>query len=253
MRQLARRRQLAMQPTLFISDLHLAPGHDAATAAFHAFARGPARRAAAVYILGDLFDAWIGDDQTRDPYYRAVADSLRAVSAEGIPLFFAHGNRDFLIGEAFLREIGARLLAEQTVIDLNGRRALISHGDELCTDDVAYQRFKARTRTDEWQRNILRNPYIVRRGIALYFRIGSLTATRFKRTEMMDVNEDTVGAAFRKFGVDLMIHGHTHRPARHHYTIDGTARERVVLSDWVNEGHYLEAGPRRLEARDITG
>lgn len=242
-----------MRPTLFISDLHLAPGRDAETAAFHAFARGPARSAAAVYILGDLFDAWIGDDQVRDPYYRAVADSLKSISAEGTPLFFAHGNRDFLVGGAFLRDIGAKLLAEQTVIDLNSRRALISHGDELCTDDVGYQRFKARTRTEEWKRNILRLPYIVRRGVALYYRVGSLTMTKFKTREIMDVNPDAVNVAFRKFGVDLMIHGHTHRPMRHHYTIDGAPRERIVLSDWVNEGHYLEAGARGLEARDVAG
>ena len=241
-----------MGPTLFLSDLHLAQGRDAETAAFRAFVRGPARRAAAVYILGDLFDAWIGDDQVRERYYRDIADALKGVTNAGVPLYFAHGNRDFMVGDAFLRSIGASLLAEQTVIEVDGRRALVSHGDELCTDDVGYQRFKRRSRSADWKRRMLRLPYLLRGGLALYYRLGSRVLTRHKSAMIMDVNAQAVADAFRRFDVDLMIHGHTHRPARHHYTIDGVPRERIVLADWVGGGHYLEAKEGRLEPHDVS-
>src|SRR5690242_15919996 len=141
-----------MKPTLLLSDLHLAPDRPASVAAFHAFARGPAREAAAVYVMGDLFDSWIGDDQRRDPFARAVAASLRGISDAGVPLYVARGNRDFLLGVDFAREAGATLMDEQTVVDVAGTPTLLTHGDELCTDDIAYQRYRAWSRDPRAQR-----------------------------------------------------------------------------------------------------
>ena len=236
-----------------MSDLHLAPANPRAAAAFHALMRGPARHAAAVYILGDLFDVWIGDDQLRVPFYRRVAEALREVSASGIPVHVARGNRDFLIGEQFAAASGARLLPEQIVVDVAGVPTLLMHGDELCTDDVAYQRFRAHARTAQWRDDILSKPYWQRRLIGWYLRLRSRRATAQKREEIMDVNEGAVADAFRAHGVTRMIHGHTHRPARHALTVDGTLRERHVMAAWHDDGHYLEVDDRGVQVRTIKG
>jgi UDP-2,3-diacylglucosamine hydrolase len=229
-----------MAATLLLSDLHLSPARPRAVAAFHAFAHGPAQRAAAVYILGDLFDWWVGDDQLRARFYRRIAEALRSIHDAGVALYVARGNRDFLIGAGFAATTGATLLGERTVHRLGGIATLLTHGDELCTDDVAYQRFRAHSRTDAWRANILRKPYWVRRAIAAYLRMRSRTATAMKPESIMDVNEDAVAGAFRAHRVTRMVHGHTHRPARHALTVDGVACERHVLAAWHDEGHYLE-------------
>jgi UDP-2,3-diacylglucosamine hydrolase len=215
--------------------------------------RGPARHAAAVYILGDLFDVWIGDDQLRTPFYRRVAEAVRAVSSAGIPVYIARGNRDFLIGERFAAACGAKLLPEQIVVDIAGVPTLLTHGDELCTDDVAYQRFRARARTPEWRDDILRRPYWQRRLIAWYLRLRSRRATAQKTDAIMDVNEGAVADAFRSHGVTRMIHGHTHRPARHALSVDGTPRERHVMAAWHDDGQYLQVDDRGVEVHTIKG
>jgi UDP-2,3-diacylglucosamine hydrolase len=241
------------KPALLLSDLHLAPGRTAAVAAFHAFTRGPAREAAAVYIMGDLFDAWVGDDQCREPFARAIVESLRGVSDAGVPLYIARGNRDFLLGEDFARAAGATLLPEQTVVDLGGTPTLLAHGDEFCTDDVGYQRYRALSRDPRRQRWLLRLPYRARRWLAAWLRRGSRAATARKPESILDVNAAAIEQAFRRGDVMRMIHGHTHRPARHVLTIDGARRERLVLADWEDRGHYLEVDGDGARTRDING
>jgi UDP-2,3-diacylglucosamine hydrolase len=193
-----------------------------------------------VYVLGDLYDWWIGDDQLGDPFAYGVAESLQGIAAAGIPLFVAHGNRDFLLGERFVRTSGAVLLPEQTIVDLYGTRTLVTHGDELCTSDVDYQRYRARVRDPAFQRRALRMPYVARRVIASWLRRKSSAATALKPEAITDVALDAVDAAFRKHDVTRMIHGHTHRPARHHHAVDSLPRERFVLADWHDRGHWLE-------------
>jgi UDP-2,3-diacylglucosamine hydrolase len=241
-----------MRPTLLLSDLHLAPERTAAVAAFHAFARGPAREAAAVYIMGDLFDAWVGDDQREEPFARAVVESLRGIRAAGVPLFIARGNRDFLLGDDFARAAGATLLAEQTIVDLGGTPTLLSHGDEFCTDDTGYQRYRALARDPRYQRRLLRLPYRVRRWIGAWLRRKSRAATARKPESILDVNAAAIEQAFQRLDVARMIHGHTHRPARHVSVVDGRSRERVVLADWDDRGHYLEIDATGARTREIT-
>ena len=242
-----------MKPTLLLSDLHLAPGRTAPAAAFEAFARGPARDAAAVYVMGDLFDAWLGDEQCRDPFGRTVVAALRSISDAGVPLYVARGNRDFLLGPAFAAQAGATLLPEQTLVDLGGTRTLLTHGDEFCTDDVEYQRFRTLSRDPRYQRRLLSLPYFVRRWIAKYLRNRSHRDTARKPESILDVNPGALDDAFRRFGVARMIHGHTHRPARHTSVVDGVARERIVLADWGDRGHYVEVDEQGARTREIAG
>jgi len=229
----------AMKPLLFLSDLHLAPDRPKATAAFHAFCAGPARNASGVYILGDLFDSWIGDDVLADRFPAEIAASIRDVTASGIPVYIAHGNRDFLLGPRFMTATGATLLPERHVIDVDGTSTLLSHGDELCTGDIAYQDYRARIRSPDAQRRLLSLPLFVRRLIAAWLRRKSRDATSLKAESIMDVDEATVASTFRETGVARMIHGHTHRPATHVIDVDGRSRERVVLADWHDDGEYV--------------
>lgn len=242
-----------MKPALFVSDLHLAPGHPATAAAFHAWARGPARDASALYVLGDLFDAWIGDEQIHEPFARDVVASLRAVADAGVPVAVMHGNRDFLLGPRFARAAGATLLPERVVADVGGVPTLLLHGDELCTGDADYQRYRAWVRDPARLRRFLALPWPVRRAVAAWLRRRSRIATRDKPDEIMDVSDDAVVRAFRDTGTTRMVHGHTHRPATHRHDVDGRACERVVLSDWRDRATWLEVGaagvrPCELEA-----
>ena len=242
-----------MKPTLLLSDLHLAPDRSAALAAFHAFAGGPAREAAAVYVMGDLFDAWIGDDQRREPFARAIVASLRGVRDAGVPVFVARGNRDFLLGADFARDAGATLMDEQTVVDIAGTATLLTHGDEFCTDDVDYQRFRAWSRDPRSQRRLLRLPYAARRLVAAWLRRGSRAATARKPESILDVNAAAVEQAFRTHSVTRIVHGHTHRPARHSSSVDGRACERIVLADWDDRGHYVAIDHEGVREHDIEG
>ncbi|MCC7326753.1 MAG: UDP-2,3-diacylglucosamine diphosphatase [Burkholderiales bacterium] len=240
-------------PTLLLSDLHLAPERPAALAAFHAFAAGPARDAAAVYVLGDLFDWWVGDDQMRDPVVATVVAALRGIADAGIPLFVARGNRDFLLGERFARATGATLLPEFIVVELAGARTLLCHGDELCADDAEYQAYRTRMRDPRTQARLLRLPYAARCAIAWWLRRKSSNEKALKPESIMDVAPDAVTRAFRQHDVARLIHGHTHRPALHIHDVDGVARERYVMADWHDCGHYLAVDANGIHARTISG
>lgn len=220
--------------------------------AFHAFAAGPAREAAAVYMLGDIFDWWVGDDQVRMPFVADVVRSMRGISDAGVALYIGQGNRDFLIGERLAKAAGATLLPEFVLLDLHGVRTLLCHGDQLCTDDVEYQAYRARMRDPQVQARLLRLPYFVRRLIAAWLRRKSRNTKALKPESIMDVAVATVEQTFRDHGAARMIHGHTHRPAVHAHDVDGTLRERIVLADWEQEGRYLEAGERGLVERTIA-
>jgi UDP-2,3-diacylglucosamine hydrolase len=242
-----------MKPLLFLSDVHLAPDRPNATAAFHAFCAGPARDAQAVYILGDLFDSWIGDDELGDRFPAGIAAALRGVTQAGVCVYVAHGNRDFLLGARFAAETGVTLLPERNLIDIDGAPTLLSHGDELCVGDVAYQQYRARIRSPESQRRLLALPLFVRRLIARWLRRKSRRATSLKAESIMDVDEVEVATTFRDTGVARMIHGHTHRPATHSIDVDGRRRERVVLADWRDEGEYLLIDRANVARVVITG
>jgi len=241
------------RPTLFASDLHLSPDRPAARAAFRAFAQGPARGAQAVYLLGDLFDWWVGDDQMADPFVAGIVADLHSLSAAGVPLFIGHGNRDFMLGARFARATGATLLPEQQVLDLAGIRTVICHGDELCTDDTEYQAYRTRMRDPATQARLLRLPYFARRAIAWWLRRKSRDDKALKADQIMNVNDDAVVAALRAHDVQRMIHGHTHRPARHEHVVDGTTRERFVLADWHAQGQYLAVDAAGVRDHVIRG
>jgi len=236
--------------TLFISDLHLDPGDPAVVRQFHAFLETDARRADALYILGDLFEAWLGDDDP-EPLARGVVAALRALTDAGVPCFVMHGNRDFLIGSRFCREAGATRLEDGTVVDLYGERVLLMHGDALCTDDVSYQRL----------RRILRNPAVrfvlrhlslgQRRALARRLRAGSRAHVGSTAPEIMDVNTAAVVDAFRRSGVRTLVHGHTHRPAVHEIEVDGAPVRRIVLGDWYVQGSVLEWSRQGCELRAL--
>ena len=239
------------RPTLFLSDLHLSPDRPAAVAAFHAFAAGPARDAAGVYVLGDLFDWWVGDDQMRNRFAAAVVASLAGVTGAGVPVFVGRGNRDFLLGERFARATGAVMLADFTVAEFHGVRTLLCHGDELCTDDTEYQAYRARMRAPETQARLLALPYFVRLGIAWWLRRRSGSENALKPESIMDVTDAAVVAALREHRAQRLIHGHTHRPARHAHDVDGVRRERYVLADWHDRGHYLAVDADGVHAHEI--
>ena len=226
--------------TLFISDLHLDEARPAIVERFEAFLRGVAADCDALYILGDLFEAWAGDDGIDLELPARVAAALRGAVARH-PVAFMHGNRDFMVAKAFARTTGVAMLADPTVIDLYGQRTALLHGDTLCTDDVAYQAFRAQVRDPAWQAGALARPLAERLAMARQMREGSEGAKQGKTMAIMDVAGDAVDGAFRALDCDVMIHGHTHRPARHDLVVDGRARTRWVLPDWYERGGYLEA------------
>ena len=233
---------------LFISDLHLDPRRPVINELFYEFLAGRAAAAEALYILGDLFEAWVGDDDN-SPLARAVAARLRRLADAGVALFFIHGNRDFLLGPRYAAGAGLRLLDETTVVNLYGTPTLLMHGDTLCTDDLAYQEFRARVRSPQWQRRTLALPLFARRLLAARLRYRSRRAQRQKTAAVMDVNPDAVTRALRDAGVGRLIHGHTHRPGIHRLDVDGRPAERIVLGDWYQKGSVLVCDPSgcRLE------
>lgn len=224
--------------TLFISDLHLHGAHPAITAQFVAFLRGEARRAAHLYILGDLFEFWVGDDDP-DPVYRQIQEELQALTASGVACSVMHGNRDFLLGPQFCARTGCRLIDDGTVITLYGQRVLLTHGDVLCTDDRSYQRLRRIVRNPLVQWLFRHLPLSRRERIAARIRAGSQMHTRQAEPTIMDVNHTAVNAAFIRARVTLMVHGHTHRPAIHQHQVGGQACIRIVLGDWHAQGSVL--------------
>jgi len=224
--------------TLFISDLHLDDARPQITRQFARLLATEARAADALYILGDLFESWIGDDDDA-PLAAHVADNLRALHDAGVPVYFMHGNRDFLLGEDYARRAGMVLLPDPTIVDLNGERILLMHGDTLCSDDVEYQKFRTLVRNPEWQQAFLAKPLAERRAFAAVARGESGRHTAMKAAEIMDVNPLAVLAALRTHGVRKLIHGHTHRPATHRLDLDGATAERIVLGDWYEQSSAL--------------
>lgn len=224
--------------TLFISDLHLDGGRPQITQLFCRFLAGQARQAEALYILGDLFEVWFGDDMVL-PDYAGALDALAALHAAGVAVYVMHGNRDFLMGAEFAGQAGCTLLADPTVVDLYGQRTLLMHGDTLCTDDVEYQKFRAMVRNPAFQAEFLSHTPEQRIAIAKDYRARSKAETSMKPEDIMDVNQAAVEQALREAGVQRLIHGHTHRPGRHEFTLDGRAASRLVLGDWHDHGHVL--------------
>lgn len=227
-----------MPHTLLIADLHLCAEEPAITAGFLAFLQRDASRADALYILGDLFEAWIGDDDPQ-PLHKEIAAALLALTRSGIPCYFIHGNRDFLVGKTFAAACGMTLLPEEKVLDLYGRRILIMHGDTLCTDDNAYQRFRRKVHQPWLQWLFLALPLVIRKRIATRMRADSKQANRGKDMAIMDVNHNAVVETMTRHHVHCLIHGHTHRPAVHQLTVDGQPAERLVSGAWHHEGWFI--------------
>jgi UDP-2,3-diacylglucosamine hydrolase len=224
--------------TLFISDLHLDDARPHIVDAFEDLLATQASQAQALYILGDLFESHIGDDDDA-PLNARVARATRGVRDAGVPVHFMHGNRDFLLGSDYAERAGMTLLADPTVIELSGDRVLLMHGDTLCTDDVEYQKFRALVRDPAWQRTFLAKPLAGRRAFAAQARGESRKHTASAKPEIMDVNQSAVEAAMRAHGVRRLIHGHTHRPATHYFDMDGRKAERIVLGDWYEQASVL--------------
>lgn len=231
---------------LFISDLHLNERQPTVTEGFFRFLRDRAQGVEALYILGDFFDAWIGDDD-RSELSTAVAQALSALAESGTRIYLMHGNRDFLIGNEFARACGAELLPDPSVINLYGRPALLMHGDSLCTRDAEYMAFRRRVRSPQWQAEVLSLPLDKRRELAAHMRSQSQSMNSNKAQDIMDVTPREVEKAMRKEGTDLLIHGHTHRPARHPLDLNGQPGERIVLGDWHERGWCLVAQPGVLQ------
>lgn len=238
--------------TLFISDLHLDAERPAVTELFGAFMQGEARRADALYILGDLFEAWVGDD---DPSETGayVAARIREVADAGVPVFFIRGNRDFLLGDTFARRAGMRILPDPAVVTLYGKPVLLMHGDLLCTSDTAYQAFRAQTRNPAWQAQFLSQPLAARLVFAAQARAASAAHQGGMKRDnqasfetLTDVTPSAVEATLAQFGIDTLIHGHTHRPALHDLTLGDRACRRIVLGDWYEQGSVLRVEPRGM-------
>ncbi len=242
--------------TLFISDLHLDASRPQVTDLFLRFLREEAAGAHALYILGDLFEAWVGDDDP-DPVGVAVAQGVRRVVDAGTPVFFMRGNRDFLVGTDYARRAGMTILADPSVILLDGQPILLLHGDLLCTADTAYMAFRAQTRDPRWQAQFLAQPLAARLAFAQQAREQSRAAQAALEDAgtmetITDVTPATVDGYFARYGVELMIHGHTHRPAVHSVDVNGRACRRVVLGDWYEQGSVLRVRDGRIELEALA-
>ena len=237
--------------TLFIADLHLDDSRPQITTLFENYlASAEVRHADALYILGDLVEAWIGDDDDAELPGR-IAAATRAVNDAGVPVYFMAGNRDFLLGEAFARRAGMTLLPDGTVHPLHGRPTLLMHGDVLCTDDVAYQAVRRQVRTPQWQAQILAMPLAARRAFAAQARSESKAHTGSTQESIMDVNPGAVAEAMREAGVRRLIHGHTHRPAVHAWRQDDQPFERIVLGDWYQHGSVLRVSGESVDLKGL--
>lgn len=228
--------------TLFISDLHLDETRPQVTKAFLRFLLNQASTADALYILGDLFEAWIGDDDDSE-YINHIKDALIRFGESGVPTYFIHGNRDFLIGEQFAEQTGITLLQESTVVELYDRKVLLMHGDTLCTEDTEYMKFRAQVRSAAWQAQVLSQPLEVRRQMAQQLREQSQSMNAMKAEDIMDVTPAEVVDVMQAEGVNYLIHGHTHRPDVHLVGLAGGQGHRYVLGDWSANGWYLNAEP----------
>ena len=240
--------------TLFISDLHLCGARPAITGLFLDFLRRRARASDALYILGDLFEYWIGDEAVEQEEFRSIIRGLRELTAGGTPVFVMHGNRDFLMGDDFEKASGGRLLKDPARIDLYGTPTLLMHGDSLCTDDTEYMTFRAQVRNPVWQKEFLGKSVVERDRIVRDFREISKNSTATKKPEIMDVNQQAVESVMREHRVQRLIHGHTHRPKEHVFNLDGRPARRMVLGDWYEQGSVLNVDARGwiLEGMPLT-
>lgn len=235
-----------MSFTYFIADLHLSADRPDITQCLQTFLHNEATQADALYVLGDLFEYWLGDDDKR-PFNLLIASMFKALSDHGVPVYFIHGNRDFLIRQDFAHRAGITLLEEQQVVDLYGTSTVILHGDELCTQDVVYQKFRKKARGWWWPRLMLSLPLKLRIKIAENGRKTSQKNQQKLTMEIMDVTPSEVISTMQKHGVYRMIHGHTHRPAIHELTINGQPAQRIVLGDWYDQGSVLKVSKNTVE------
>jgi UDP-2,3-diacylglucosamine hydrolase len=232
--------------TYFIADLHLAQNRPDITACFLSFLQHDAPKAEVLYILGDLFEYWIGDDDDSS-FILEISQAIKHLSTLGCKVYFIHGNRDFLLGKRFAKQSGMELLPEITLIDLYGKPVVILHGDTLCTRDVGYQKFRKKSRSWWWQAIIKSFPLSVRRKIASNYRDQSASATAMKSQEIMDVTQSEVIDCLSQHQSQLMIHGHTHRPDIHNIVVNSQSAQRIVLGDWYEQGAWLKATPDSIE------
>lgn len=241
-----------MPHSLFIADLHLCSTRPQITRLFEGFLGEVAPQAEALYILGDLFEYWAGDDDLADPFNARIVRLLRATADRGTRVHVMHGNRDFLLGDLFMQDAGASLLPDPTLVDLYGTPSLLMHGDTLCTDDRDYQRFRDMVRAPQWQATFLAKPLAQRKAQIEELRRRSETEKSLKAADIMDVNPEAVADQLRAQHYPRLIHGHTHRPARHEHRIDGMLCERWVLPDWYQTGGYLRCDASGCSAFTIS-
>jgi UDP-2,3-diacylglucosamine hydrolase len=236
---------------LFISDLHIDASSPAIVGQFLSFLATEARHADALYILGDLFESWVGDDAADSAQSAAIA-GLHLLTSQGVPCFVMHGNRDFLLADQFCRTSGALLLPDPLIVTLYGEPVLVMHGDALCTDDRAYQRLRATVREADWQRQFLALSVASRHALADAARAGSRAHTASLEHAIADVNADSVAVAMRNAGTTMLLHGHTHRPAIHAFQVDGRACKRIVLGDWYEQGSVLRWDHNGPELKSLS-
>ena len=234
--------------TYFISDLHLSADRDDINQCLFKFLRAQAPHADALYVLGDLFEVWIGDDD-QNSFTVSIAEAFNTLRLSGVPIYFIHGNRDFLIRQRFAKQAGFTILPEQVLIDLYGEPTLIMHGDELCTKDIEYQIFRKKARSWWWPRIMLSLPLSTRRKIASKGRATSKHKQSKLSADIMDVTSEEVIKCMQKFAVKKLIHGHTHRPAIHPLEVNGQPAKRIVLGDWYDQGSVLKVSPEGTELK----
>lgn len=239
-----------MPHSLFISDLHLGADQPHSMAAFRHFVAETAPQAEALYILGDLFDYWAGDDDLEDAFHAQVVAALRGLAQHGTRVYLLHGNRDLLMGETLANACHAMLLNDPTLIDLYGTPTLLGHGDRLCTHDAEYQRYRTQVHDADFQRQFLARPLAERKAYIAQLRERSIAEKQSKDSAIMDVDDDAVAALLREHGYPRLIHGHTHRPDRHQHIVDGRTCERWVLGDWDRQGSALRCDAQ--ECRSIS-
>jgi len=228
-----------MKPTLFISDLHLCVSRPHINRVFFIFMERIAAKAQALYVLGDLFEYWAGDDDLEDTFNAQVISAFRNLTEQKVALYIMHGNRDFLMGKVFAGACNAQLVPDPTLIDLYGTPTLLMHGDTLCTDDTAYQAFRTQVRNPAWQKTFLAQPLAERKTAIEKIRAQSEQEKGQKSEAIMDIAPVAVEKILREYHYPRLIHGHTHRPAKHLHQLDGKTCERWVLSDWYKHGEYL--------------
>ena len=232
--------------TYFIADLHLAQNRPDITACFLRFLKKDAVNAQSLYILGDLFEAWIGDDDD-SAYLTTIAEALTTLSSSGTKIYYIHGNRDFLLGQSFAKKSAMVLLPEIDLINIYSKDIVIMHGDTLCTKDIAYQKFRKKSRSWWWQALVKSLPLFVRKKIAADYRKRSAEATAVKSQDIMDVTPVEVVNCLENYQCQLLIHGHTHRPAKHELIANGRKAQRIVLGDWYEQGAWLKVTPDNME------